>query len=138
MTERPSTGSPFPRPSWYAVTSSAAPSALPIRWPVWITAPAAPPIRGGTALSDRVWLGEMTAPPPNPASSSGNASMYQRNWSASAGSTSHSTTRPDIITAMAITVIFRFSRATSRPAMGDITAVPRANGVTSNPACSGV
>ena len=39
---------------------------------------------------------------------------------------------------MAITVIFRFSRATSRPAMGDITAVPRANGVTSNPACSGV
>ena len=39
---------------------------------------------------------------------------------------------------MAITVIFRFSRATRRPAMGDITAVPRANGVTSNPACSGV
>ena len=62
-------------------------------------------MRGGTSASVRVKLGETTAPPPRPASSSGRATTSQREVSPSAsGTTRTRTTSPLIIISSAMTV----------------------------------
>ena len=50
----------------------------PTRCPVWSTPPAAPPMRGSTSMSVRVWFGVTIEPPPTPKMNSGIASRRIR------------------------------------------------------------
>ena len=118
------------------VPTTAMPSALPARWAVPRTAPAAPASLAGTRASTRSWFGVMTIPLPSPASSSGPTRLQLLGTGALSWITNAARASPAATIKQPVTSTIRPVRADSLSLTAAETRLPNENGMATSPVTS--